>query len=303
MTLNAIKNTLFLGNVWCHFDSLHSTNDLAAEWLSNNSEWRMVNGEFSLMVNGEWRMVNTSTPFTIHHSPLKYSPFTITEGVVLTTFNQTLGRGQMGNQWLAEPDQNIAFSIILQPTFLDAREQFHLNKAIALAVYDFFVTIFKEHNPESVNGLKLKWANDMYFYDEKIAGILIQNALSGSRLQHSIIGIGLNINQLAFPNNFNATSLKRVLEKDFDLFTLVEQLTKAIEQRYLQLKTGNFKKLHDEYISKLYRFGIESEFQYPNGEPFRGTIIGVSAFGRLEVLTTEGVKNFDIKELKFIIGQ
>ncbi len=296
MTLNAIRNTLFLGNVWCHFDSLHSTNDLAAEWLSRNGEWRMVNGEFFVMVNSEWQMVNT--PFAIHHSP-----FTIKEGVVLTTFNQTSGRGQMGNQWLAEPDQNIAFSVILQPTFLDAREQFHLNKAIALAVQDFFVEIFKEHNPSLANGFKVKWANDIYFHDQKIAGILIQNALSGSRLQHSIIGIGLNVNQLAFPNHFNATSLKSALGKDFDLYDLVEQLTKAIEQRYLQLKSGNFKKLHDEYIANLYRIGIESEFQYPNGEPFRGTIIGVSPIGRLEVLTTEGVKNFDIKELKFVIGQ
>lgn len=291
MTLNAIKNTLFLGNVWYHFDSLHSTNDLAAEWLSNTS-------------NGQWKLkhsdlLSNNYPLSVIHYPLTK----ITEGVVLTTFNQMAGRGQMGNQWLAEPNQNIAFSVILQPTFLDAREQFHMNKAIALAVHDFFETIFKEHNPVLTNGLKVKWANDMYFYDEKIAGILIQNALSGSRLQHSIIGIGLNVNQLAFPNHFNATSLKRILEKDFDLFTLVEQLTKAIEQRYLQLKSGNFKKLHDEYISKLYRFGIESAFEYPNGEPFRGTIIGVSAVGRLEVLTTEGVKNFDIKELKFVNGQ
>ncbi len=279
MTLNTIRNTLFLGNVWYHFDSLHSTNDLAAKWLSHNGEWQMVN-----------------TPFANHQSP-----FTITEGVVLTTFNQVAGRGQMGNQWLAEPNKNIAFSIILQPIFLDAREQFHLNKAIALAVHDFFVAIFREHNPSLASGLTVKWANDIYFYDKKIAGILIQNALSGSRLQHSIIGIGLNINQLEFSKDFNATSLKGELKIDFDLFDLVEQLTKAMEQRYLQLKTGSFKGLHEEYLSKMYRFGVESDFQYPNGEPFRGTIIGVSALGRLEVLTTEGVKNFDIKELKFVI--
>ncbi len=284
MTLNAIKNTLFLGNIWYHFDSLHSTNDLAAEWL-------MVNGEY-LMVNAE--SPSRNSPFTIHHSPL-------IEGVVLTTFNQTAGRGQMGNQWLAEPNNNIAFTVVLKPTFLDAREQFHLNKAIALAVHDCIVKIFIQYNPLLAETCSVKWANDIYVSDEKIAGILIQNALSGSRLQHSIIGIGLNINQLAFPDNFNATSLKRRLELDFDLFTIVEQLAKAIEQRYLQLKTGNFKGLHDEYLSKLYRFNDEYLFQYPNGAFFRGTIIGVTATGRLEILTTEGVKTFDIKEVKFVI--
>ena len=166
----------------------------------------------------------------------------------------------------------------------------------------FFKGIFNDHHTSLNDGLKVKWANDIYWVDEKIAGILIQNALSGSRLQHSIIGIGLNINQLDFPTDFNATSLKRILKEDFELVELVEQLAKAIEQRYLQLKTGDFKKLHEEYLSKLYRFGIESAFQYTNGEPFRGTIVGVSNVGRLEVLTTEGVKNFDIKELKFVIS-
>ncbi len=285
MTLNAIRNTVFLGNVWYHFDSLHSTNDLAAEWLSNP----IVNHQ-NINHQSFVRTTNNGQQIT-----------KITEGVVFTTFNQLAGRGQMGNKWLAEPNQNIAFTTILYPNFLDAREQFHLNKAIALAVYDFFNHIFASLNPLLAQELKVKWANDMYFQDEKIAGILIQNALTGSRLQHSIIGIGLNINQLDFPTDFNATSLKRILKEDFDLFTLIEQLAKAIEQRYFQLKTGDFKNLHKEYLSKLYRFGIESAFQYPNGEPFRGTIIGVSDVGRLEVLTNEGIKNFDIKELKFVI--
>ena len=286
MTLNAIRNTLFLGNVWYHFDSIHSTNDLAAEWLSNPivNHQNINHQSFERITNNEQRITK------------------ITEGAVWTTFNQTAGRGQMGNQWLAEPDQNIAFTTVLYPNFLDAREQFHLNKAIALAVYDFFDGIFEANNTPQSSGLTVKWANDIYWHDEKIAGILIQNALTGNRLQHTIIGIGLNINQLEFPKEFNATSLKRVLKNDFDLFSLVEQLAKAIEQRYLQLKTGNFKKLHDEYLSKLYRFGVESIFQYPNGESFRGTIMGVSAVGRLEILTTEGVRGFDIKEVKFVIS-
>ena len=270
MTLNAIRNTLFLGNVWYHFNSLHSTNDLAAEWLSDSSNM-------------------------VHKTQNSKTKTQITEGAVWTTFNQTSGRGQMGNQWLAEPDQNIAFTTVLFPNFLDAREQFHLNKAVALAVHDFFDGIFEANNAPQSSGLTVKWANDIYYNDEKIAGVLIQNALTGSRLQHTIIGIGLNINQLDFPKEFNATSLKRIFKKDFDLFALIEQLAKAIEQRYLELKTGNFKKLHDEYLSKMYRLGVESTFQYPNGEAFKGTIMGVSAVGRLEILTTEGVKSFDIK--------
>ena len=278
MTLNTIINTLFVGNVWYHCKSVHSTNDLAAEWLSEPHQYvqkTVQNHSFN------------------HKHP-------ITEGVVITTFNQTAGRGQMGNQWLAEPDQNIAFSVILKPSFLEVRDQFHLNKAIALAVHDFFNKIFNQYKPSVAYACQIKWPNDIYFYDQKIAGILIQNTISGRQLQDTIIGIGLNINQLDFPPEFNATSLKRALETDFDLFELVQQLAQAIEHRYLQLKTSPFKKIHDEYLSKLYRFGIESAFQYTNGQAFRGTILGVSATGRLEVLTTEGVRGFEIKEIKFI---
>ncbi|MBL7816046.1 MAG: biotin--[acetyl-CoA-carboxylase] ligase [Saprospiraceae bacterium] len=278
MTLNAINNTLFVGNVWYHFDSLHSTNDLALNWLSQKP-----NKSFDL-----------ATPKPSFSLP-------ITEGVVLTTFNQTLGRGQMGNQWLAEPHKNIAFTVILFPTFLEAREQFHLNKSIALAVHDCMSNIFQTYNPALAHGCTVKWANDLYFYDQKLGGILIQNALAGSRLQHTVAGIGLNINQLDFPKDLNVTSLKRELKMDFDLFVLVEQLAKCIELRYLELKKGHFKRLHDEYLSKMYRFEKESLFQYPTGEVFRGTIVGVSEFGRLEILTTEGVKSFDIKEVKFVI--
>ena len=296
MTLNAIKNTLFTGNVWYHFESLHSTNDLATEWLSQRV--LTPRGGANAMGNAS---ENTNCPLSTIHYPLKVIHYPLKEGTVITTFNQTSGRGQMGNVWLAEPNQNIAFSLILQPTFLDAREQFPLNKAIALAVHDFFVNIMQIYNPSLVNACRIKWSNDIYIRDEKIAGILIQNTLSGSRLQNAIVGIGLNVNQLIFSNAFNATSLKRLLERDFDLFDLVEQLAQRIESRYLQLKTGNFKKIHDEYLTKLYRFGIESAFQRLNGDEFRGTIIGVSAEGRLEVLTTEGVKSFEIKEVKFVI--
>ena len=297
MTLNAIKNTLFTGNVWYHFESLSSTNDLAAEWLSRPFPPTPRGGASVVESASE----NTDYPLSIIHYPLKVIHYPLKEGAVITTFNQTSGRGQMGNVWLAEPNQNIAFSLILQPTFLDAREQFPLNKAIALAVHDFFVNILQIYNPSLVNACRIKWSNDIYIRDEKIAGILIQNTLSGSRLQNAIVGIGLNVNQLTFSNAFNATSLKRLLARDFDLFDLVEQLAQRIESRYLQLKTGNFKKIHDEYLTKLYRFGIESAFQKLNGEEFRGTIIGVSAEGRLEVLTTEGVKSFEIKEMKFVI--
>ena len=226
-----------------------------------------------------------------------------TEGSLVTTFNQTVGRGQMGNRWLSEPNLNLAFSIRLNPTFLQANEQFHLNKAVALAVHDV-VEKYISNVAQSFNkNVSVKWANDIFIGDKKVCGILIQNNLSGSLLQSSIIGIGLNINQLVFQKEFNATSLRLETGQLFDLFDCIEQLTKAIEQRYLQLKSAvNFSKIHDEYLSKMYRFGEEAIFRrITEGSVFMGKIVGVSATGQLEIMSNRGIEVFDIKEVKFEI--
>ena len=252
--MNSINNTLFVGKVLNHFDELPSTNLLALEMLANER---------------------------------------ITEGVVISTFHQTAGRGQMGNRWESHPNQNISVSIVLLPTFIQAREQFHLNKAIALAVADF-VSLFTE-------GVAVKWANDIYVGDKKVAGILIQNTLSGDTIQSSVVGIGVNVNQTVFPNLPNASSLKLASSASLDLPTALEKLLKCVEARYLQLKTRKFDDLHVEYLSKMFRFGEDFIFQYPNEIYFSGKIVGVTDAGQLTVMTKQGMENFDIKEIKFVI--
>ena len=110
------------------------------------------------------------------------------EGDMVVTDGQTQGRGQRGNQWIAQSGQNLTFSLVLQPTFLLASEQFWLNMAVSLAVYDSL-------SPFIPAGLRIKWPNDIYVNDRKMGGILIENALQGYNLAHSVVGIGLNINQ------------------------------------------------------------------------------------------------------------
>jgi BirA family transcriptional regulator, biotin operon repressor / biotin---[acetyl-CoA-carboxylase] ligase len=284
LTINDIPNTLFLGKIWQHFDELPSTNEFMA------------------------------------NSPLN------TEGVVMTTFNQTAGRGQMGNRWLAEPNQNLAYSIRLHPTFLQANEQFLMNKAVALAVHDLIegeISKFKvqSSNTASSSNAKpqtsneppsnfkpptsnsIKWANDIFMGDKKVCGILIQNSLSGSRLQSSIIGIGVNINQLIFPKDINATSLRLETGQLFDLMPFVEKLTCCLEHRYLQLKsTMNVSKINDEYLSKMYRFGVDAIYRRMRDDSvFMGRIVGVSPTGQLEIMSNKGIEVFEIKEVKFEI--
>ena len=100
---------------------------------------------------------------------------------------QTAGRGQRGNSWESEPGKNLTFSIVLYPTVLKARQQFYLSMLVSTAV------VYALNN--YTKGFSVKWPNDIYWNDKKIAGILIENELEGNYVMQSIVGIGLNVNQ------------------------------------------------------------------------------------------------------------
>jgi len=217
------------------------------------------------------------------------------EGTVITTYKQVRGKGQAGSYWESEPDKNISMSLILHPRFLEARNQFVLNQAISLGVLDFVKTYINSN-------AKIKWSNDIYIYDKKVAGILIQNALMAKKIQSSIIGIGININQTEFVSDApNPTSFKLEIGKEFNLEELLEMLCWKIEIRYLQLKANSIKKIKSEYLDNLYRYMEDTLYQVPDEDVFQGKIIGVGEFGKLLLETKEGVRTFNTKEVKFII--
>lgn len=222
------------------------------------------------------------------------------EGFAVWALEQTAGRGQRGNSWLTEPRANLTFSIILHPRFLPVNEQFWLTKSIALAVAGF-VSSYLPSVPVSV-----KWPNDIYVNNQKIAGILIENILEQSAIKHSVAGIGININQTAFdPAIPNATSLKLFTGTTFDLETCLLQLFVLIEKFYLELRNGNYRQIDDAYHEILYRRGILSDLLI-NGKACKGTIKGVSATGHLLVDTEDTINNnaslaiSDVKHLVFL---
>lgn len=212
------------------------------------------------------------------------------DGAVIVTDHQTAGRGQRGNVWEAAPGQNLTFSIWLKPTFLAIEEQFYLNIITSLAIADFLKDYVNE-------GVSIKWPNDIYWYDSKLGGILIENTLRQGLIEHVIVGIGLNINQQKFGSD-KAISLANICHQEFSLDALLHQLLASIESRYLQLKKGNRKQLLAEYLSKLYWFGEERVFQ--GKDYFTGEICGIDEIGRLKIKTSAGVRRFDVKEVAFV---
>jgi BirA family transcriptional regulator, biotin operon repressor / biotin---[acetyl-CoA-carboxylase] ligase len=255
--LESIISTLFIGKIVYHFESLPSTNVFAQE------------------------LVSKSKP---------------PEGTAISASFQTAGRGQIGSQWESSAHENIIVSIILYPSFLEATQQFELNRAVALAVRDTLQAYLSAP-------VMIKWPNDIYVNDKKICGILIQNTLQGNFIQNSIVGIGINVNQQHFSDQAaKATSLLLETNNSIDLVPLQESLCQNIEFYYLQLKSNKFAALHEKYLSHLYKYNIWSNYKHTEGHyVFKGKIIGVSKAGLLEILQQDNeIVYFDLKQVQFL---
>lgn len=221
----------------------------------------------------------------------KSTPFL--EGTVILAEKQFAGRGQSGNTWQSEPGKNLTFSILLNPSFLQVDQQFELNKAVSLALNDVLSKYFNE-------SAAIKWPNDLYIHHQKIGGMLIENIVQGNRIKHAIVGIGLNVNQSQFPDNLkNISSFRQELHQDYDLMVILNEICNSVEARYLQLRSGAFDKLNQEYLNKLYLIHKWSLFKFDKRIE-SGKIIGVNSIGQLVLETTEGQRLFNNKEIEFI---
>jgi BirA family biotin operon repressor/biotin-[acetyl-CoA-carboxylase] ligase len=223
------------------------------------------------------------------------------EGMVVLAQGQEQGRGQRGTVWESEPGQNLTLSIFLKPGFLGPGEQFRLNKAVSLGVKEFVMAACM---PDGGGGhvapeVRIKWPNDIYIGGKKAAGILIENSVGGSTLQHSIVGIGINVNQEVFSSDLpNPTSLKLVCGKLFDLKDCLEQLCSGIERRYLQLRSSS-KELEADYLKSLYRLEEWALYTYQE-ETIKAKIIGITGIGKLVLETEMGQRReCDFKEVVF----
>jgi BirA family biotin operon repressor/biotin-[acetyl-CoA-carboxylase] ligase len=216
------------------------------------------------------------------------------EGTVIMAEGQYAGRGQQQNRWHSDAGKNLTFSILLKPSFIAISDQFDLTRAISLGVYDALYPLLGD-------GLKIKWPNDIYYNDMKLGGMLIENAIQGSQIKHAVIGIGLNINQDSFPEYLpNATSIKQILQGDYDLHRILSDICSHVEAWYLKLKAGQVDVVRKEYLSRLYWLGEYKRFRSSAGE-FEGTVNNVLNSGLLVVKNSfETDLTFNFKEIEFL---
>jgi BirA family transcriptional regulator, biotin operon repressor / biotin---[acetyl-CoA-carboxylase] ligase len=283
-----LSNTIFIGKVYKCFDDLPSTNDYALNLLD-------FRGENAVTTANPMPLLSDGSVPT--ERAAKSRP---ADGMVIRAVNQSAGHGQFGSRWKSADGENLTCSVILYPGWLPAARQFDLSMAVALSAEDV-VRALRDQAGASAQSvpITLKWPNDLYLGSRKCGGILIQNGLLGDRIQWSVVGLGLNINQMQFDREApNAVSLAMAFGQTFDIEVVLQHWCIRLEQRYLQLKSGGSAALRALYESHLYRRRQRTTFRVAaTSQLFEGEITGVSETGRLQILTAEGVSTFGVKEV------
>lgn len=210
-------------------------------------------------------------------------------GTAILADSQSFGKGQRGNSWYSEPGKNLLVSFILKPDNLSVSRQHELTWITSICI----VKTLGIFNIES----QIKWPNDILIRGKKIAGILIENQLSGEFISNSIIGIGLNVNQTAF-DGIEATSIQLNIKKEISIEIVFNELCNQMNSLCGEFHESESTKLKSEYESLLYQKNESSFYEDENGK-FEGEIIGVKNNGFLEVKVDEEVREYGIKEIRY----
>ena len=216
------------------------------------------------------------------------------EGLVVKADFQTAGRGQRNSEWISPEGDNLLMSLLLFPKFLRPEQQFDLNKIVSLSILSLLENF-------GIEDVKVKWPNDVYVDNKKISGILIENGLSGNTISESIVGVGLNVNTVVFPEKIKSKtcSIASILRKRFDVNEILFQLIKNIEQYYLLLKAGKFNGIHKQFVDSMYGMNLQRAYTLADGSALEGIIIGLDESGRLLVQVGDQIRHFRNKELQF----
>ncbi len=209
---------------------------------------------------------------------------------------QTGGRGQRGNSWESEEGKNLTFSVFFRPEEFRARDQFSLSEAVALAVVGAL-------GDEGVEAL-VKWPNDIYVGDRKICGLLLEHAVMGMNLTHTVAGAGINVNQTIFRSDApNPVSIKQLTGRDTDRETLLDNVTKRIRENCEKAYSeAGRRDLHREFLKKMWRNdGKFHPFSLPDGQRFEARIGDVEPGGLLVLEDRDGrLRRFAFKEVSFL---
>ena len=214
---------------------------------------------------------------------------------VVSTQRQTQGRGQQGAGWFSDEFKNLTFSILIKDLKINAQDQFVLSCAVSLG-------LLKTMESYGLPRLKVKWPNDIMSGSSKIAGILIENSVMNECISHSIVGIGLNVNQDRFPEALpRAASMFQLTGRSYDLDQVLKEVVESVRREIGTLAEGGSEILWRDYQTLLYRKNRPAMFRKPGGEPFLGQILGVAGNGMLIIQNDQGsLGHYAHREIQYL---
>lgn len=206
---------------------------------------------------------------------------------------QTKGRGQMGTQWNAEVNKSLTFSVLVNYSFQIIENIYSFNALVVCALLNAFEDL-------NLTKVYVKWPNDILAGNKKIAGVLIENTFKGQNDIQSVVGIGINLNQMHFDDLPQAGSILSVFNQIIDPETLLRSVVSNLEQLFNDFPNNSIK-LWDLYHENLFRKDIVSAFELPDGKQMSGIIKGVDIEGYLKVIHEEDIeKRYGLKEIKLL---
>jgi len=213
--------------------------------------------------------------------------------VVLANY-QTSGRGQMGTQWHSQHSKNLMISLFKDVSYISIEQHFFISIVAALSILEALES-FKLPN------LKVKWPNDILSENKKVGGILIENVIKKGKLDASIIGFGINVNQTEFYNLPQASSMRLLTGRLYELEELLQAILSKFKDYFKLLKQKEFELLKNNYEKHLFRKDKPSTFQNSEGQLFSGFIKGISNSGNLQVMIENAIiKEFDLKSITLL---
>ena len=218
----------------------------------------------------------------------------VSDCTIVTAKFQKKGKGQLGTNWESEDSKNLIFSIYKKDLGIKVRDQFIISIIVSLAL----IKTLKKNN---LPNLYIKWPNDIMSDNKKICGILIENIVKEMHIKHTIIGIGLNVNQTIFDNLPNASSIKKITGTTHNKDEILKELANNINRSFDMLYSNSSEIIFKKYEELLYKINKPSTFKNLKGDSFTGLIKGVTKLGKLNImLKNNKIESYDLKEISIL---
>ena len=203
-----------------------------------------------------------------------------------STDYQNHGKGRNDRVWESNSGENLMFSFLIKDEAL--MKEFNIISLLTA------VEVAKEIEKYDLDNVSIKWPNDVLIGDKKVCGILSE----GQVPEYLVVGVGLNVNQKAFPEGLRrpATSLSIEAKQDFEISEISNRLFSRIVNNLSSLKTEEYLEYfrkHNYLLNKRVRAVI-------NNEVFIGEVVGIDDSFCLQVLAHDMLLHIDSGEIEIL---